>query len=91
MGGAYVGLSEFEKAIEAFKKAIEIKPNEDAYHNMGLAYAGLSEFEKAIGAFKKAIEIKPDESKPHIVISLIFIRLNLNGFFTDFNCLFKPA
>jgi tetratricopeptide (TPR) repeat protein len=27
MGGAYVGLSEFEKAIEAFKKAIEIEPD----------------------------------------------------------------
>jgi tetratricopeptide (TPR) repeat protein len=29
MGGAYVGLSEFEKAIEAFKKAIEIEPDKN--------------------------------------------------------------
>jgi tetratricopeptide (TPR) repeat protein len=73
--------SEFKKAIEAYKKAIDIKPDEEAYYNMGLAYTMLNEkvnFEEVIKAYKKAIEINP-------------IRLNLNGFFTDFNCLFKPA
>jgi tetratricopeptide (TPR) repeat protein len=49
---------------------------------MGSVYAKSGKFEKAIGAFKKAIEIKPDDGRA---------RLNLNGFFTGFNCLFKPA
>jgi tetratricopeptide (TPR) repeat protein len=28
---------EFKKAIEAYEKAIDIKPDEEAYHNMGIA------------------------------------------------------
>jgi tetratricopeptide (TPR) repeat protein len=52
--------SEFKKAIEAYKKAIDIKPDEEAYYNMGLAYTMLNEkvnFEEVIKAYKKAIEI----------------------------------
>jgi tetratricopeptide (TPR) repeat protein len=57
MGGAYVGLSEFEKAIEAFKKAIEIKPDDGgAYYTMGLSYTELSRFKEALEAFKKAMD-----------------------------------
>jgi tetratricopeptide (TPR) repeat protein len=77
MGIAYTGLGKFKKAIEAYEKAIEINPDYGtAYYNMGIAYTGLDKFEEAI-------------SKPHIVISPIFIRINLNGFFIGFNCLFK--
>ena len=47
---------EFKKAIEAYKKAIEIEPNAyGVYSNMGLAYAELDEFKKAIEAYKKSI------------------------------------
>ena len=53
--------SEFEKAIEAYKKAIKIDPDSDgAHHNIGLAYHNLGKFEKAIEAYKKAIEINPN-------------------------------
>jgi tetratricopeptide (TPR) repeat protein len=54
---------EFKKAIEAYEKAIDIKPDEEAYHNMGIAYIMLNEkvsFEDAIKAYEKAIEINPD-------------------------------
>jgi tetratricopeptide (TPR) repeat protein len=73
-------LGESEKAIKAYKKAIEIEPDKnEAYNNMGFAYAGLDKFEEAIEAYEKA----------HIVISLIIIRINLNGFFISLNCLLK--
>jgi tetratricopeptide (TPR) repeat protein len=57
------GLSEFEKAVEAYEKANKIEPNEDVYYNMGIAYAKLGKFEKAIEVCKKAIEIKPDKNE----------------------------
>jgi tetratricopeptide (TPR) repeat protein len=56
----------FKKAIEAYKKAIEIKADEDAYYNMGLAYTMLNEkvsFEEAIKAYKKAIGINSDKDE----------------------------
>jgi tetratricopeptide (TPR) repeat protein len=57
MGSAYAGLSEFEKAIETYEKAIEINPdNDEAYYDIGSAYINLGEFEKAIEICKKAIK-----------------------------------
>jgi tetratricopeptide (TPR) repeat protein len=68
--------SEFEKAIEAYKKAIEINPDSDmAYSNMGSAYAGLKKFEEAIEACKKAIEIDPDSDGAHHNIGLAYYNL----------------
>jgi tetratricopeptide (TPR) repeat protein len=52
--------SEFERAIEAYKKAIEINPNSDmAYSSMGRAYYKLDKIEWAIEACKKAIDLNP--------------------------------
>ncbi|NYT27490.1 MAG: tetratricopeptide repeat protein [Candidatus Thiodubiliella endoseptemdiera] len=36
MGDAYDELKEYQKAINAYQKAIEIKPNDVAYNNMGM-------------------------------------------------------
>ncbi|CAC9505607.1 hypothetical protein [uncultured Gammaproteobacteria bacterium] len=58
--------SEFEKAIEAYKKAIEINPDSDmAYCNMGLAYDKLGELKEAIKAHKKAIEFNSNIDKAY--------------------------
>jgi tetratricopeptide (TPR) repeat protein len=41
-------LNEFDKALEAYEKAIEIKPDfDEAYYSMGLAYVKSGKFEKA--------------------------------------------
>jgi tetratricopeptide (TPR) repeat protein len=61
--------SEFEKAIEAYKKDIKIDPDSDgAHHNIGLAYDNLGKFEKAIEAYKKAI----------MLLKLLFTNCNLS-------------
>ncbi len=61
MGNAYKNLTEYQQAIIAYKKAIEIKPDySDAYYNMGDVYNILKEFQQAISAYKKAIEIEPE-------------------------------
>ncbi|VVM23157.1 hypothetical protein BSPWISOXPB_5416 [uncultured Gammaproteobacteria bacterium] len=54
-------LNEFDKALEAYEKAIEIKPDKDeAYYGIGVAYASSNKFKEAIEAYEKAIKIKPD-------------------------------
>jgi tetratricopeptide (TPR) repeat protein len=58
MGVAYIGLGKYQEAIDACKKAIEIKPDyHEAYHNMGVAYNGLGKHQEAIDAYKEAITI----------------------------------
>jgi tetratricopeptide (TPR) repeat protein len=77
----------FKEAIEAYEKALEIKPDYyEAYYGIGVAYASSNKFKEAIEAYEEAIEIKLNS--PHIVISFM-TRLNLNGFFISLNCLLK--
>ena len=48
-GIAYDEKGEFDKAIEDYKKAIELNPEyADAYNNRGLAYYGKDESDRAI-------------------------------------------
>jgi tetratricopeptide (TPR) repeat protein len=60
--------SKFDKAIEAYEKAIEIKPNYEAYYNIGVAYTSSNKFKEAIKAYEKAIEINHDydTAKPQL-------------------------
>jgi tetratricopeptide (TPR) repeat protein len=55
MGVAYNELGKYQKAINAYKEAIKIKPDyHEAYYNMGVAYNGLGKYQKAIDAYKEA-------------------------------------
>jgi tetratricopeptide (TPR) repeat protein len=51
---------EYELALKAFDKAIELKPYFVAWNNRGLALAKLGQYEEALEAYDKAIELKPD-------------------------------
>lgn len=52
---------EYEKAMEFYKKAIEIKENEAAsYYNIGVCLIKLKDFKRAIVILKKAINLRED-------------------------------
>ena len=51
----------YELALDAFEKAIELKPDyADAWYNRGVTLAKLGRHEEALKAYDKAIELKPD-------------------------------
>ncbi len=57
---SYYQHAEYEKSIEACKKAIKLKPDfAAAYSNMGAAYNELKQWDKAIDACNKALAIDP--------------------------------
>jgi tetratricopeptide (TPR) repeat protein len=59
-GAVYKGLGKFDASIEAYNKALAIKPNNvEAYYNMGNALKGQGELEESIVAYSKALVIKP--------------------------------
>ena len=61
MGNARDKLRQYAEAIDAYKKAIAIKPDyAEAYCWMGFAWHWLKQYADAIAAYKKAIAIKPD-------------------------------
>ena len=56
----------FAEAIEAFERAIEIKPDfAPAFHNLGLAWWRLGKANQAMAAYRRAIELDPSNVKPH--------------------------
>ena len=60
-GAAYQGLGKLKEAVQAYNKAIDLKPDcVEAYNNMGVALKEQGKLEEAIGAYNKALSIKPD-------------------------------
>jgi tetratricopeptide (TPR) repeat protein len=59
-GEDYRNNNQYDKAIAAYTKAIEINPQyAEAYFNRGNVYHDLKEYDKAIKDYNKAIEINP--------------------------------
>ena len=54
MGNALKGQGKLEEAIEAYNKALAIKPDyAEAYNNMGIALQDQGKLEEAIEAYNK--------------------------------------
>jgi len=60
LGTAY-GRSDLDKAIFHYKRALEIKPNDEmAFYNLGSAYLEKGNIDEAVHHFLKALNIRPD-------------------------------
>ena len=65
-GAITADLGQLDVAIEAYNKALAIKPDyADAYNNMGNALKEQGKLEEAIEAYNKALAIKPDYAEPY--------------------------
>ena len=66
IGAANKGLGKLEEAIEAYTKAISLKPDfAEAYNNMGNVLQEQGKLEEALEAYKKALSIKPNNSEAY--------------------------
>ena len=66
MGNAYGKKQEYDKAIEAYQKAVGINPKRDeAYYNMGNAYRKKQESDNAIEAYQKAVKFNPKRDEAY--------------------------
>ncbi len=65
-GVAWYHKGEYDRAIQDYTKAIELKPDDaEAYYNRGLAWDELGDFDRAIQDFDRAIELKPDYAEAY--------------------------
>ncbi len=63
-GDDFYQSNEYELALKAYDKAIELKPDYTvAWHNRGFTLGKLGRHEEALKAFDKAIELKPDDAR----------------------------
>jgi tetratricopeptide (TPR) repeat protein len=65
LAGYYYGQQRYEKAIDQYKKAVDIAPNfPPSYNTLGYAYSFLGKYDDAEKAFKKYTELIPDDPNP---------------------------
>ena len=66
----------FEKAVKAYKKAIDANAEDDVAHfNLGRAYNKLNEDQDAAKALKQAVKLKPDDTEYQTELGAILIKL----------------
>jgi tetratricopeptide (TPR) repeat protein len=62
-GIAWARLGRYDKAVQAFDKAIKQNPNYvEAHRNRGGALARLSRYDEALASFRRALEIHPNHA-----------------------------
>jgi len=73
LGSAYRAKDEVDKAVESYRRAIEINPNfADAYLGLGVTYLSNEQIDEAINYIKKAIEINPMHMPSYLNLGLIY-------------------
>lgn len=68
-------VGDIDKAIELYRKSIEIQPTAKAYTFLGWAYSMKGKLEEAIELCKKAIELDPEFGNPYNDIGAYLIEL----------------
>ena len=72
-------LGEYERAMEAFKKATELDPNYiDAYFNLGTVLEYLQQYNAALTVFKQIIVRKPDDYEAVYKAALLSVKTGEN-------------
>jgi tetratricopeptide (TPR) repeat protein len=72
-GNSYYYDKEYDKAIEAYQKALESNPKNDAtYTNMGVVYTNQEKYDKAIEAFQKALEVNPKKDGAYTNMGIVY-------------------
>ncbi|MCX5815153.1 MAG: tetratricopeptide repeat protein, partial [Proteobacteria bacterium] len=75
LSALYIANKQYDEAITAAKRAIELKPdNANAYNDLGIAYSHKKQFDEALNAHQKAIEIEPKNATLYTNIGNLFLQ-----------------
>jgi tetratricopeptide (TPR) repeat protein len=76
MGASATQLGQFDQAVAAFLKVIEIKPDYvQAYNNLGTTYSKIGEVDLAIEAYESALSINPNYTEALNNLGQLFTKI----------------
>ena len=76
MGATYIHLEKYDSAIDCFKNALGIEPENAAIMSgIGGIYFRLKDYNNAIKYFKKTIDIEPNNAEAHHSLGLVYTNL----------------
>lgn len=77
LGNSYVFAREYEPAVDAYKKVIQINPKHvQAHIQLGIAYDYLRRFKDSAATYEKAIELDPDDDEARYLLILAYKSLH---------------
>jgi hypothetical protein len=80
LGMCYKAVSEYKKAIESFKEALRLKPDEWAFLNiLGVTFREAGDYAAAVEILKKAIDIRPREWRNYNILGNVYMKLGERG------------
>lgn len=78
VGNDYYKSGQYEQAIAAYKKVIELDPTyQAAYANLGVVYYQQQQFDLAISQYEKALELKSDDTEVAYNLAVLYLRQGL--------------
>jgi len=73
LGNAYFDSKQFQKAVDAYGRALAIKPDDpNVLTDQGVMYRDLGQFDKALAAFKKANKLQPAHLPSLLNIGVVY-------------------
>jgi len=74
-GMAEFALAEYDKAIDSFRRAVELDPGYfDAWHALGMACLRAGKIPEAIEAGKRAVALNPNDMLAHTSLSMYYMK-----------------
>lgn len=83
IGILYEKTKEFESAEKAYKKAIQIEPQDDFYYNLGEVLVSLQKWDEAIEAFKTVLKTDPNDGNCYFNLGLCYLNKDEKNIATD--------
>jgi tetratricopeptide (TPR) repeat protein len=88
-GVTYYNQKDFSKAIQAYRKVIELDPTYvEAYNNLGIIYQMMGDVDRALGAYQKSTEINPRYEKGYNNLGILLL---LSGRYEEASEAFQKA
>jgi cytochrome c-type biogenesis protein CcmH/NrfG len=74
LGNDYFDTHQRQKAIDAYARALELKPNNpDVLTDQGVMYKELGQFDKAIANFQKANQVDPQHTQSLFNLGVVYL------------------